>query len=72
VSKTTGYILKSTKPDGPVFEILKYDAESKMGTLFGAMGVEFKESLDKERLKKYGYKIMPKPVEVPDGEPEGI
>ena len=68
MSKHTGFILKSTKENGPVFDILKYDQDSKIGVLKGRAGVEFKESLDKDRLKKYGYRIEPKPVEVSDGQ----
>lgn len=58
-TKTTGFLLKSTKPNGPVFEILHYDPETKMGVLKGT-GAEFKHSLDKEHVKQYGYKICPK------------
>ena len=54
--KTTGFILKSTKPGGPVFEILQYDPDTKMGVLKGT-GAEFKHSLDKEHVVKYGYRI---------------
>lgn len=60
---STGYILMSDS--GKQFEILKYDPDTKMGRLVGSMGVEFDESLDKERLKKYGYRIAPKPTEAP-------
>lgn len=58
--KPTGFILKSTKPGGPVFEILQYDPETKMGVLKRGQGAEFKHSLDKEHVKKYGYRIEPK------------
>ena len=64
----TGFILKSTRDNGPVFEILAYDPDTKVGRLLGSMGVEFKESLDKERLKKFGYRIEPKPVEASHAE----
>lgn len=70
MGKGTGYILRSTKEGGPVFDILTYNAESKVGLLrrVGGSGVEFKESLDKERLKQYGYRIEPKPAEVSDAQ----
>lgn len=67
MAKSTGYVLRSTKDNGPVFEIVQYDPDTKIGKLMGSAGVEFKESLDKERLKKYGYRIEPKPAEVPHG-----
>lgn len=66
---STGYILKSTKPNGPVFEIVSYNSETKKGVLLGAMGVEFTEDLDKERLKKWGYRIEAKPKETSDAQP---
>lgn len=65
---TTGYVLRSTKENGPVFDIVAYNTETKMGTLRGAMGVDFTESLDKERLKKWGYRIEPKPAETSHAE----
>ena len=67
MTKHTGYILKSTRPNGPTFDIIEYDPETKIGVLRGAMGRNFKEDLDKERLKQYGYRIEPT-AEVPHGE----
>lgn len=67
MAKTTGYILRSLKEDGPCFDILTYDAETKIGRLRNVKGgADFKESLDKERLKQWGYRIEPKPPEVPN------
>lgn len=67
MSKGTGYILRSTREGGPTYDILTYDTATKLGLLRNIRGgVEFNESLDKDRLVKYGYRIEPKPAEVSD------
>jgi hypothetical protein len=52
------YALQSTKRNGPRFDILSYNATTEMAVLLGGCGVKFEESLNKERLLKYGYKVV--------------
>jgi len=59
---STKYILQSTKPGGPCFDILSYDPETKTGKLKGTLGAEFEHDMSKEHLTKYGYKVVPKPT----------
>lgn len=55
---TTGFLVQSTKPNGPTFEIVRYDQETKEAVLRGSMGVEFKSNIAKDQLLKYGYKVV--------------
>jgi hypothetical protein len=50
--------VQSVHPGGPRFEVLAYDAKTKIGTLKGDYGITFPHSLAKEHLVKYGYKIV--------------
>ena len=55
---STGFILQSTKNPDKVFEVIKYDADTKIGILRGALGTEFPHDMSKEHLVKYGYKVV--------------
>jgi hypothetical protein len=52
--------LQSTREgkEGLRFEVLKYDLDTKRGTVIGEMGVEFDTDLSKEALTKWGYKVV--------------
>lgn len=57
---STGYFLQSTKPNGPIFEILKYDPETHRATLVGKLGTPFEETISKEYLDKWHYRVVSK------------
>lgn len=50
--------VRSTKPNGPNFDIISYNSETKRGTLRGTYG-QFETDLSTEKLKSMGYKIVP-------------
>lgn len=67
---STGYVLQSTKKPGLVFEILAFDPATKVATLRGETNVEFTETIDKEFLKQFNYRVMKK--EDGDAQPTGV
>lgn len=50
--------VRSTKPDGPNFDIISYNADTKRATLRGMYG-QFETDLSAEKLKSLGYKVVP-------------
>lgn len=51
--------LVSIKEGGPIFDIVSYDPETKRGRLRGKHGTVFEENMDREFLKKQGYRVAP-------------
>ena len=43
---------------GKRYDIVKYDAETKVAVLKGPLGREFTEELDKDRMTRLGYTLQ--------------
>jgi len=57
------WYIVSIKPNGPEFEVLSFDPNTKLGKLRGRMGTAFVYNLGVEELKKLGYKLEKREVQ---------
>ncbi len=58
------FVVSTRRADGPTFEVVSFDPNTKLGVLKGRHGGLFKEPIDAETLKNLGYKLEKR--EVPD------
>jgi len=50
--------VESTKAPGLRFKIIKFNKDTRIGTLLGDTGVPFDRALTDEMLNKYGFKVV--------------
>ena len=52
------FYVESTKAPGLRFKLIKFNKDTRIGTLLGDTGVPFERSLADDVLKKYGFKVV--------------
>jgi len=50
--------VENIKNPGVRFEVMEYDAETKIAKLKGGFGVIFSRNISKPEMEKHGYKIV--------------
>lgn len=56
--------LENVKNSAIRFQVLSYDADTKIAVLLGQYGARFNRNISKEALAQYGYKVVQSETEL--------